>query len=224
MPDPQKIGKYRIHDRIARGGMGTIFRAHDPVLERPVALKVISTEIEVTDELRGRFFREAQACARLSHPNIVIVYEMGEDDGRLFIVMELLEGEEMRRLIAERVPLAIEDKLSVMRQVCDGLHYAHERGIVHRDIQPGNIMRLSDCHVMILDFCIAHIANAAVGLTRTGLIVGTLRYMAPEQVSGRADHRSDIYSVGAAFYEFLTLRPPFDGETAMQLLEQVRTQ
>ena len=108
-----------------------------------VALKVISSDVEVTDELRARFFREAQACARLSHPNIVTVYDMGEDDGRLFIVMELLEGEELRQLIARRQALALEDKLAIMGQVCDGLHYAHQKGIVHRDIKPGNIMLLA---------------------------------------------------------------------------------
>src|SRR6266852_9647135 len=108
----QKIGKYEVLERIGRGGMGMIFKAHDPVLNRAVALKVISTDVEVTDELRARFFREAQACAKLNHPNIVTVYDMGEDDGRLFIVMELLEGEELRRLITERRVLAIEDKLS----------------------------------------------------------------------------------------------------------------
>ena len=224
MPESQNIGKYRILERIARGGMGTIYKAHDPLLDRPVALKVISSEIDVTDELRGRFFREAQACARLSHPNIVIVYDMGEDDGRLFIVMELLDGEEMRRLIAEKRPMPLEDKLSIMRQVCEGLHYAHQRGVVHRDIKPGNLMRLRDGQMKILDFGIAQLTNAVDNLTRTGLIMGTLRYIAPEQVRGHADHRSDIYSVGAAFYELLSLRPPFDGDTAMQLLEQIRVE
>src|SRR5215469_9362089 len=124
MADPEKIGKYQILERIGRGGMGTIFKAHDPILNRPVALKVISTDVEVTDELRARFLREAQACARLRHPNIVTVYDLGEDDGRLFIVMELLEGEELRHLITQRRPLALEEKLAIMTQVCDGLHYA----------------------------------------------------------------------------------------------------
>src|SRR6185295_13788177 len=120
---PDTIGKYRVIERIGRGGMGTIFKAHDPVLDRLVALKVISTEVEVTDEMRTRFFREAQACAKLNHPNIVTVYDMGEDDGRLFIVMELLEGQELRRLIGQGAALPLEDKLSVMTQVCGGLHY-----------------------------------------------------------------------------------------------------
>src|SRR5215470_19164998 len=116
MADPTKIGKYTILDRIGRGGMGVIFKAHDPVLNRPVALKVISTDIDVTDEIRTRFFREAQACAQLSHPNIVTVHDIGEDAGRIFIVMELLDGVELRRLIADRTALALEDKLAIMAQ------------------------------------------------------------------------------------------------------------
>jgi serine/threonine-protein kinase len=218
---PEKIGKYEILARIGRGGMGTIFKARDPVLDRVVALKVISSEIELTDELRARFFREAQACARLNHPNIVTVYDMGEDDA-LFIVMEFLEGEELRRLITQRRELAIEDKLSVMIQVCGGLHYAHQNGVVHRDIKPSNIMLLHSGQAKILDFGIAQVANTEAGLTRTGLIMGTLRYISPEQVRGRADHRSDMFSAGAVFYELLALRPPFIGEDPMQILEQLR--
>src|SRR5688572_25993073 len=154
---PEKIGKYEVIERIGRGGMGMIFKARDPILDRLVALKVISRDIDITDELRARFFREAQACARLSHPNIVTVYDMGEDDSRLFIVMELLDGEELRRLISERRPSALEDKLAIMVQVCEGLHYAHEKGIVHRDIKPGNIMVSPTGQAKILDFGIAHI-------------------------------------------------------------------
>src|SRR5262245_46572596 len=123
MAEPEKIGKYKILERIGRGGMGTIFKANDPILNRPVALKVISTATDITDEIRTRFFREAQACGRLSHPNIVTVFDMGEDAGRMFIVMELLDGVELNRLIADPSPLALEDKLSVMVQVCDGLSY-----------------------------------------------------------------------------------------------------
>src|SRR2546426_12846297 len=125
---PDKIGKYQVIERIGRGGMGMIYKAHDPVLDRAVALKVISTEIEVTDELRARFFREAQACARLSHPNIVTVFDMGEDEGRFFIVMEFLEGQELRNVIAKGKALPLEDKLSIIVQMCSGLHYAHQKG------------------------------------------------------------------------------------------------
>ena len=164
----ERIGKYRVIAPIGRGGMGMIFRAHDPLLDRLVALKVISPEVEVTDELRARFFREAQACAKLSHPNIVTVYDMGEDEGRLFIVMELLDGEELRQLIARGTTLALEDKLSILVQMCSGLHYAHQKGVIHRDIKPGNIMVLRDGQVKILDFGIAQIQMNTVGLTRTG--------------------------------------------------------
>jgi predicted Ser/Thr protein kinase len=219
----ETIGKYQVLERIGRGGMGTIYKAYDPILDRPVALKVISREIEVTDELRARFFREAQACARLSHPNVVTVYDMGEVDGRLYIVMEFLEGHELKHLIAHGPVMALENKLSIMMQVCDGLHYAHQKGIVHRDIKPGNIMLVRNGQVKILDFGIAHIADSE-GLTRTGLIMGTLRYIAPEQVRGQGDHRSDIFSVGAVFYELLSLQPPFSGDNPIELLDKLRTE
>jgi eukaryotic-like serine/threonine-protein kinase len=220
----QKIGKYVVIDQIGRGGMGTIYRARDPILERSVALKVISN-LEVTPELRARFFREAQACARITHPNIVIVHDMGEDDGRLFIVMELLEGEELRRVIARHAQLTLRDKLDIVRQICDGLHYAHQKGVVHRDVKPANILLLRTGQVKILDFGIAQLAGAATqgDLTRTGMIMGTLRYMAPEQVRGQADRRSDIFSVAAVSYELLSGRPPFSGDDPLQVLEQLRT-
>ncbi|HEY3190341.1 MAG TPA: protein kinase [Solirubrobacteraceae bacterium] len=221
---PATIGKYRVTDRIGRGGMGMIFKAHDPVLDRLVALKVISPEVEVTDELRARFFREAKACAKLNHPNIVTVYDMGEDESRLFIVMELLEGQELRQLIKANPALSVEDKISVMLEVCSGLHYAHQKGIIHRDMKPGNIFLQKNGHVKILDFGIAHIATTEAGLTRSGLIMGTLRYISPEQVRGRVDHRSDMFSIGSVFYELLTSRPPFMGDDAMQVLEQLRTE
>src|SRR5499433_896171 len=225
MAEGDRFGKYQVLERIGRGGMGTIFKAHDPVLDRRVALKVISTEIEVTDELRARFFREAQACARITHPNIVIVHDMGEDDGRLFIVMELLEGEELRRVIARQAQVSLKDKLDIVRQLCDGLHFAHQQGVVHRDVKPANVIVLRTGQVKILDFGIAQIAGAATQLdrTRTGMFLGTLRYMAPEQVRGQADRRSDIFSVAAVSYELLSGRPPFAGDDPLQILEQLRT-
>ena len=220
----QRLGKYRIIERIGRGGMGMVYKAHDPMLDRTVALKVISSDVDVTDELRARFFREAQACARLSHPNVITVFDMGEEDGQLFIVMEFLEGEELRNLIAQRRNVFLEDKLAIMIEVCDGLDYAHKRGIVHRDIKPGNIFVLRDGHVKLLDFGIARIATADAGLTRTGLVMGTLRYMSPEQARGKVDHRSDIFSVGSVFYELLTYRHAFIGEDPMEILDRLRSE
>ncbi len=220
----ERIGKYRILERVGRGGMGTVYKAHDPVLDRLVALKVISSESDVTDELKARFYREAQACAKLSHPNVITVYDLGEDQGQLFIVMEFLEGEELKGLIARRAPLSLEDKLAVMVQVCDGLHYAHQKGIIHRDVKPGNIFVLQNGQAKILDFGIARIATTDPGLTRTGLIMGTLRYMAPEQARGRVDHRSDMFSAAAVFYELLAYRAAFDAEDPMETLERLRVE
>jgi serine/threonine-protein kinase len=222
----ERIGRYEGLAVIGRGGMGMIYRARDPVLDRSVALKVISS-FEVTADLRARFFREARACARLrEHPNIVIIHDMGEDDGRLFIVMELLEGEELRHLIARHAPLTLEEKLAIVRQICDGLNHAHQKGVVHRDIKPANIFLLPSGQVKILDFGIAQFAAAATthgDLTRTGMMMGTPRYMAPEQVRGQADQRSDIFSVGAVAYELFSGRPPFAGDNPLQILEQLRT-
>jgi hypothetical protein len=219
----QLIGKYRILERIGRGGMGSVYKAHDPVLDRLVALKVVSAETDHTDELRARFFREAQACAKLSHPNIVTIHDLGEADGNLFIVMELLEGDELRQLIAKKSLASIEDKFPLMVQICDGLEFAHEKGIVHRDVKPANIFVLRNGQVKILDFGIAHIAAAQTGLTRAGLIVGTLQYMAPERARGQGSHHSDIFSVGAVFYELLTSRAPFTGNDPIEILENLRS-
>src|SRR5262245_36365396 len=220
----ERIGKYRILGQVGRGGMGTVYRAHDPILDRTVALKVISGEAGLTDELRARFFREAQACAKLSHQNIITVHDLGEEDGHLFIVMEYLEGEELKQLIGQRRPLPLPTKVDLMVQVCAGLDYAHQKGVIHRDIKPGNIFVLKSGAVKILDFGIARLVSANTGLTRTGLIMGTLRYMSPEQARGRVDQRSDIFSAGAVFYELLTFRPPFAGEDPMEILEQLRSE
>ena len=219
----QKIGKYRIIERIGRGGMGSVYKAHDPSLDRLVALKVVSAETDHTDELRARFFREGQACAKLSHPNVVTIHDLGEADGNLFIVMELLEGDELRQLIARRTITHLEDKLPLMIQICEGLEYAHEKGVVHRDVKPGNIFVLRNGQVKILDFGIAQLAAAETGLTRAGLIVGTLQYMAPERARGQGGHASDIFSVGAVFYELLTNRAPFSGDDPIEILEKLRS-
>ena len=220
----QKIGKYRIIERIGRGGMGSVYKAHDPALDRLVALKVVSAETDHTEELRARFFREGQACAKLSHPNIVTIHDLGEADGNLFIVMELLEGDELRQLIARRTIATLEDKLPLMIQICEGLEYAHGKGIIHRDVKPGNIFVLRNGQVKILDFGIAQLAAAETGLTRAGLIVGTLQYMAPERARGQGGHASDIFSVGAVFYELLANRAPFSGEDPIEILDKLRTE
>jgi serine/threonine-protein kinase len=170
------LGKYQILGIIGRGGMGTVYRAFDPVLSRPVALKVVSSEGDLSAEQKARLLREGKACAQLTHPNVISIHDLGEDGGRIFIVMELLQGEDLKQVIAAHAALSLAEKLSLMVQVCDGLHYAHQNGIVHRDIKPANIFVLPNQLIKILDFGLAHLASGESSLTQTGQIVGTLAY------------------------------------------------
>src|SRR5262245_27326915 len=179
--------------------MGSVYKAHDATLDRLVAIKVMVEDAEAGAEAKTRFLREAQSAARLNHPNIITVYELGEDQGRVFIVMELLEGHPLSRVISRVPPLTLRRKLHVMIQICDGLAFAHQRGVVHRDVKPANVFLLENGHVKILDFGIARVGSSE--LTRTGLLMGTPNYMSPEQARGRrTDSRSDIFSVGVVFY------------------------
>ena len=219
----EKLGKYEIIEQIGRGGMGAVYKANDPLLQRLVALKVISESVEESDVLRARFFREAKACAQLSHPNIITIYDLGEDAGRLFIVMEYLEGEELRQVISQRRDLALESKLTLMVQICEGLAYAHQKGIVHRDIKPGNVFILHNEVAKILDFGVAQIASAKEDLTHPGLLMGTLRYMSPEQARGKVDQRSDMFSAAAVFYELVAYRPPLSFDDPMAVLAELHS-
>ena len=219
----ERLGKYELLAIIGRGGMGTVYRAFDPLLGRHVALKVVSLQDELSGELKTRLLREGQACVQLTHPNIITVYDLGEDHGRFFLVMELLNGEDLKKVIAAHGALSLPEKLSLMVQVCDGLGHAHERGIVHRDIKPGNIFVLPDRRLKILDFGLAQVAAGESSLTQSGQIVGTLAYMAPERFRMLGDHRADVFAVGAVCYELLTGRRAFAGDTAPQLIELIRT-
>ncbi len=220
---PERIGKYRVLEPIGRGGMGSVYKAHDPALDRMVAIKVMTEGAEPGTEARERFLREAQSAARLNHPNIVTVYELGEDQGEVFIVMELLEGQPLTRIITAEPPWTLGQKLGLMTQICEGLAFAHQRGVIHRDIKPGNIFVLQNGQVKILDFGIARVA--ASELTRTGLLMGTPNYMSPEQARGRrTDARSDIFSVGVVFYELLCGHRPFVGEDYFETMEKVRSE
>jgi hypothetical protein len=219
----RQIGRYELLEPIGRGGMSEVFRARDTVLGRFVAIKMIAAEMAAGDETRERFFREAKSVGSLAHRNIITVYDFGEDNGRPYIVMELLEGESLTRLLAREPDMPIERRIDIMMRVCEGLAYAHQHEIVHRDVKPGNLFVTSDGQLKILDFGVARIAQST--LTAAGILVGTPDYMSPEQVEGRAvDQRSDVFSAGAVFYQLLSGRKPFEAKRLPELLQKVATE
>jgi serine/threonine-protein kinase len=220
-PSPRRFGRYEILGQLGEGAMGVVYRARDPALGRVVALKMLSTDLGEDAELVERFRREAQAIGDLKHPYIVTVYDRGEAEGHIFMVMEFLEGQDLRALIdrAGEIPLA--DRVRILAQIAEGLGYAHSRGVVHRDVKPANIMVTSSGQVKLLDFGLARM-DAAKTLTRRGVILGTPDYMSPEQAMGKpVDRRSDVFSAGAVFYELLTGRKPFSGRTLQGVLLQI---
>ena len=203
----QTISHYRILEKLGEGGMGVVYKAEDVKLGRVVALKFLSGR---EAEQRERFLREARAAAALNHPNICTVYEVDEEHG--FLAMEVVEGPSLKERIAER-PLKLEEALEIARQVCEGLQAAHEKGIVHRDIKPGNILLTPKGQVKITDFGLA-VIGGRTRITKSGTSLGTPAYMSPEQVRGEvADSRADIWSLGVVVYEMVSGRLPFGGET-----------
>jgi eukaryotic-like serine/threonine-protein kinase len=221
MANPQKIGKYSIIERIGRGGMGYVYRAVDPFLKRDVALKTMLKDVSEDPDLRTRFVREAQSAGGLRHPNIVTIYDLGEDEeGCPFIAMEFLTGTDLEQIIKNKIDLLLPKKLDILIQTSIGLGYAHQNGIVHRDIKPANIRLLDNGDVKIMDFGIAKIS--ASHFTRTGMIMGTPHYMAPEQIRGeKVDRRADIFSLGVVLYELLTFRKPFPGDNPTTVLFKI---
>jgi serine/threonine protein kinase len=211
------FGRYEIQRRLGGGGMGSIYVAKDPKIDRLVAIKILRTDLEAAN-LQERFAREARAVGALSHPNIVTIFDYGEFEGSPYIVMEYIRGETIAHVIKDRTPLPVQQKLIWLEQLCNGLSYAHDIGIIHRDIKPANLMLDQHWALKILDFGIASLEGSVV--TQFGDQLGTPRYMSPEQVRGRqADSRSDVFAVGAVAYELLAYRQAFDGETR-QAIEQ----
>ncbi|MGH2655244.1 MAG: protein kinase domain-containing protein [Actinomycetota bacterium] len=207
-------GRYELEDEIASGGMGTVWRARDEVLGRPVAVKVLHDHLARDPDLFDRFRLEAVAAARLTHPAVVRVFDTGIDGGVSFIVMELFEGRTLESLLAERGTLDPEEAARMVRSTLQGLGHAHRHGVVHRDVKPGNILIDRDGYVKVTDFGIAKAAFAGDDLTTTGNLLGTSRYLAPEQVTGGpVDARADLYSTGIVLYEALTGRTPFQADT-----------
>ena len=221
---PEAIGKYTIDRFIESGGMGDVYLARDPALDRAVAIKFLREGFD-NQEMRERFEREARAAGRLSHPNIVTIYEFGVFDGRPFIAMEFVRGEPLSKLIRRREPIPLVRKLEMMEGLCSGLAHAHKTGMVHRDIKPANLMVDNDGGPLkILDFGIVRMAGS--GLTSHGVLVGTINYMSPEQITGRGtiDLRSDVFAVGAVLHEVFTYQRAFPGEMTDVLYKIVHAQ
>ena len=221
---PARIGRYEVRDRLGEGGMGVVYLATDPRLQRTVAIKILSVGDSSSDELRERFAREARSVAALKHNHIVTIYDIGEDQGRPFIAMEFLDGETLGEMIRRRAQLTITRKLQLMGELCSGLGYAHRSGIVHRDIKPANLMITAEGTLKILDFGLARVTAelTSTGLTRHGALMGTPFYMSPEQIDGTpVDHRSDIFAVGLVLYELLTYRKAFPGDSSHVVLHDI---
>ena len=218
----EKLGRYEIVGELGRGAMGVVYRAIDPKLSRAVAIKTISLSADEEEraEYEARFYQEAKAAGGLNHPNIVTIYDIGDCNNVAFMAMELLDGSELRALLPGGKPLPVAQAVDIAAQVADGLAFAHERGIVHRDVKPANIMVLREGLVKIMDFGIARMRTSEVQ-TQTGKLLGSPRYMAPEQVVGkRADPRADIFSLGVVLYEMLVGVPPFSGDSVSALMYQ----
>ena len=217
MPDQDKRifnDRYELHRRIARGGMADVFLARDSLLDRPVAVKVLFPEFATDPTFVQRFRREAQAAANLSHPNIVSVYDWGEEGGTYFIVMEYVEGRSLSQILKDDGRLHPDRAADVTADVAGALGFAHRNGVVHRDVKPGNVIISPSGHVKVADFGIARAVSTSENLTQTGTVMGTATYFSPEQARGESvDPRSDVYSLGVVLYEMLSGRPPFVGDS-----------
>ena len=219
------FGRYKVLETIGRGAMGTVYKGLDPAIDRLVALKTIRmdqiTDPEESTELRERLTREAKAAGKLSHPNIVTIYDVGEEGPIQYIAMEYLQGRTIEQLLRGGIDWDYRTLSKIMIQVCEALDYAHENGIVHRDIKPANIMIVENDKVKVMDFGIARVDKSA-SMTQTGTALGTPNYISPEQLKGlNVDRRSDIFSLGVVFYELLTKEKPFKGDTISALIYSI---
>jgi eukaryotic-like serine/threonine-protein kinase len=215
-----KLGKYELIQELGRGAMGIVYRARDPIINRLVALKTITKGVAEDPNMLQRFYREAQSAGGLQHPNIVTIYDMGEEAGTPYIAMELVEGESLEQLIGSRPDLPLSLKLTYAIQACRAFDYAHKRGIIHRDIKPANVMLSKDGVVKVVDFGIARVVKTSK--TQTGMLIGTFAYMAPEQYHGEhADERSDLWSFGVLLYELVSYQRPFRGDAPAILMHGI---
>ena len=222
----QKIdGRYQIIRTIGEGGMANVYLAYDTILDREVAVKILRGDLASDDKFVKRFQREAKAASSLNHPNIVEMYDVGEDDGNYFIVMEYVEGRTLKSLIKKRGALGLREAVDIMLQLTSGIAHAHDSYLIHRDIKPQNVLIMEDGRVKITDFGIAIALNNAE-LTQTNSVMGSVHYLPPEQANGSgATIKSDIYSLGILMYELLTGKLPFKGENAVEIaIKQMKEQ
>lgn len=220
----ERLGRYELLEELGRGAMGVVYKARDPEIDRLVAIKVMAPaeglDAAQAQQRRERFQREARAAGRLGHPNIVRVYDVSEDRGRAFLVMEFIEGQSLHRILRTRGPLPVDEVVTIGEQVASALDEAHRSGIVHRDVKPANILLTQSGVVKVTDFGIARIVGGDI--TQTGLALGSPSYMSPEQVAGqKVDGRSDIFSLGAALYELLSGEKAFPGETISTIVYRI---
>jgi serine/threonine-protein kinase len=206
-------GRFEVEELVGHGGMSSVYKARDALLERHVALKILHEQYTADDDFVERFKREARSVAQLQHPNIVTVIDRGEEDGRQYIVFEYVEGENLKELVVRKGRLDIREALEVALEVAHGLAFAHQQGIVHRDVKPQNVLLNGDGHAKVTDFGIARTIEVD-SVTQTGTVLGTSNYIAPEQATGKhVDAHSDVYALGAVLYELLAGDVPFPGES-----------
>jgi eukaryotic-like serine/threonine-protein kinase len=210
-------GRYKIIDMIGGGGMANVYLVHDMILDRDAALKMLRMDFANDEEFIRRFHREAQSATSLAHPNIVNIYDVGEEDGLYYIVMEYVDGQTLKQYIQQNAPLRVDEALGIMKQLTSAISHAHQNHIVHRDIKPHNILVDKKGNVKVTDFGIA-MALSATSITQTNSVLGSVHYLSPEQArGGSANKKSDIYSLGIVFFELLTGRLPFSGESAVSI-------
>ncbi len=216
----QTIGRYELIEKLGQGGMGAVYRARDTLLERIVAVKVISTSIDQNDEMRERFFREARAAGQLSHKNIITIHDLGEHDGQPYLAMEFLQGQDLLARMASPQRMSLRRRVEIATEICEGLEFAHAHGVIHRDIKPANIFITDSGGVKILDFGLARLVTSE--LTRSNMMMGTINYMSPEQIRGeKIDHRADIFSTAVVIYELLSGRRAFDADSFAATLYKI---
>jgi len=222
-----RLGRYQIREIIGEGAMACVYKAFDPEINRALAIKLLKAQLRLDGEYRNRFLREAKGAGVLSHPNIVTVFDVGEDQGHPYIAMELVEGQTLAEELKARKPLSTKEIVEIGIQLTRALDYAHKKGIIHRDVKPGNIMRLTDTNtIKVADFGICRIdgsdSNDATQQTQIGNVLGTPHYMSPEQVVGeKVDSRSDLFSAGVVIYQLLTGHLPFEGDTLISVAYKI---